>query len=788
MRPLVDFGHQSSIGEQFSLDASPRTWGTPLDMRTPEPDDDLHNPNPARDRKWDTRGSVLTKRGVLNLGCLTVLTVGLLMLFGGYPMITHITRIVQTNQGGFNLGGINGTGQVPDIAGNYGLIDKDTPKEAHKRKSHETGEEMVLVFSDEFNVDGRSFYPGDDPYWEAVDLWYWGTVRLISIILSGVRIVANDGGCAQRDLEWYDPAQVTTKDGALQITLDKTDLTDASLKHNLTYKSGMLQSWNKFCFTGGYIEGEKLQVGSQDEATSEDSGQRPSLPEEGRAGYGATLDGLWPYSYDSCDIGTLPNQTYADQTGPPAALQNGDPEHDGVLSFRPGQRLSACTCPGESHPGPMKKNGDYVGRAAPEIDILEGIVEETVLRGQVSQSSQWAPYNARYQWKKSSSTYKIYDTDNTELNSYAGSVNQQAVSGLAFTNSSCYELGGGCFTTYGFEYTPGYDDAYVAWVNNGKPSWTHYARGLDADAEAEISRRPISQEPMYIIANLGISRGFGVISEALTFPAVMSIDYIRVYQPADKMQISCDPEDYPTKAYIDTYREAYTNPQLTSWKEDYKQPWPKNKLTTEGSLQVLSIDMLQDACNTSTTLAPYIIPPIVLGQLSALTVSNNAAALLDRLSLPILSSLALNSGLGSNNCASAGWKSLHNLVRRSGAECRIHFFEWSDCYQENIPVEYFAGASESALSDLRCLKIASFVGGATVDALSLHPSETRSLFPCLRFLQLRTSASEASIRAMLATRPELRRVDIEVYGENDGHFRIYRDIADNVDKIERWDN
>lgn len=35
---------------------------------------------------------------------------------------------------------------------------------------------MVLVFSDEFNQDGRTFYPGDDPYWEAVDLHYWGTV------------------------------------------------------------------------------------------------------------------------------------------------------------------------------------------------------------------------------------------------------------------------------------------------------------------------------------------------------------------------------------------------------------------------------------------------------------------------------------------------------------------------------------------------------------------------------------------------------------------------------------
>jgi hypothetical protein len=35
------------------------------------------------------------------------------------------------------------------------------------------GTSYDLVFSDEFNVDGRSFYPGDDPYWEAVDLHYW---------------------------------------------------------------------------------------------------------------------------------------------------------------------------------------------------------------------------------------------------------------------------------------------------------------------------------------------------------------------------------------------------------------------------------------------------------------------------------------------------------------------------------------------------------------------------------------------------------------------------------------
>lgn len=36
---------------------------------------------------------------------------------------------------------------------------------------------MQLVFSDEFNTDGRTFYPGDDPYWEAVDLHYWAVRR-----------------------------------------------------------------------------------------------------------------------------------------------------------------------------------------------------------------------------------------------------------------------------------------------------------------------------------------------------------------------------------------------------------------------------------------------------------------------------------------------------------------------------------------------------------------------------------------------------------------------------------
>lgn len=65
--------------------------------------------------------------------------------------------------GGYNLGGINDTGQIPEMPGNFGLIDKDTPKSAYTKNSYTYGQEYELVFSDEFNVDGRTFYPGDDP-------------------------------------------------------------------------------------------------------------------------------------------------------------------------------------------------------------------------------------------------------------------------------------------------------------------------------------------------------------------------------------------------------------------------------------------------------------------------------------------------------------------------------------------------------------------------------------------------------------------------------------------------
>jgi len=87
-------------------------------------------------------------------------------------------------------------------------------------------------------------------------------------------------------------------------------------------------------------------------------------------------------------VGTAPNQTLNGE--PLAALIDGDQAYGGALSYLPGQRLSRCTCGGESHPGPKHDDGTYVGRSAPEIDVFEAQVGGHPGTGEVSQSAQWA--------------------------------------------------------------------------------------------------------------------------------------------------------------------------------------------------------------------------------------------------------------------------------------------------------------------------------------------------------------------------------------------------------------
>jgi beta-glucan synthesis-associated protein KRE6 len=64
---------------------------------------------------------------------------------------------MQDTYGGYNLGGINATGQLMQTS--FSLIDRDTPTSAYTKVSPVDGQTMNLVFSDEFEVEGRSFYP-----------------------------------------------------------------------------------------------------------------------------------------------------------------------------------------------------------------------------------------------------------------------------------------------------------------------------------------------------------------------------------------------------------------------------------------------------------------------------------------------------------------------------------------------------------------------------------------------------------------------------------------------------
>ncbi|KAJ6574953.1 beta-glucan synthesis-associated [Mycena capillaripes] len=535
-----------SISEKFSLSPDPAAWGADISPNHPEPDDYLHNPDPKRDRKNDTDGNIFTARGLANLGCLLILGVGLITLFAGYPLISHFTSHPLSFFGGFNVGGINATGQVPVMPGNFGLIDIDTPKDALTIDSfHSPGTQLQLVFSDEFETDGRTFYPGDDPYWEAVDLHYWQT----------------------NNLEWYDPAAATTKNGALEISLIQKET------HGLNYQGGLISTWNKFCFTSGLIVSSVTLPG-----INNIHGLWPAvwtMGNLGRAGFGASLEGMWPYTYDACDVGTAPNQTVNNL--PEAATINGDPSAGGALSFLPGQRLSRCTCPGESHPGPIHADGSYVGRSAPEIDIFEAQISGGA--GQVSQSAQWAPFNNEYIWFNTSDNLIIPNLVNSTLNSYIGGAFQQATSVVTQTDQTCYQLIENCFSVFGFEYKPGFDGAYISWISDGKLSWTLNQAGMNADHAVEIDRRPVPQEPLYIIANLGMSLNFGDVDfDHLTFPAVMRVDYIRVYQHPDEINIGCDPSGFPTQAYINEYIEAYTNPNFTTWRDDFGQPFPKSSI------------------------------------------------------------------------------------------------------------------------------------------------------------------------------------------------------------------
>lgn len=386
-----------------------------------------------------------------------------------------------------------------------GLIDPDTPKSAYTRKSTFDRSVLKLVFSDEFNKPNRTFYAGDDPYWTAPDIWYGAT----------------------QDLEWYDPDAATTANGTLQFKLDWFP------NHNLTFRSGMLNSWNQMCFKGGIFEVSVSLAGPAGVP-----GLWPgawAMGNLGRPGYLSTTEGVWPYTYNSCDIGITPNQSSPDG-----------------LSQLPGQKLSSCTCAGQDHPSLG------TGRGAPEIDILEGSVDPNNLIGVVTQSFQVAPFDIWY--RPNNDFLQIPNYNTTQMNSYCGGPFQQAVSGTTLLNNNWYD--GEEYQKYAFEYIPGTSKGKIAWFVGEDQTFMMDGRAIGRNGN--VAARQVSEEPMSLILNLGISGSWSEIRwPQLAFPTVMHVDYVRIYQKPGEEMVTCDPPGYPTTEYIKNHPKAYRNANLT---------------------------------------------------------------------------------------------------------------------------------------------------------------------------------------------------------------------------------
>jgi beta-glucan synthesis-associated protein KRE6 len=114
------------------------------------------------------------------------------------------------------------------------------------------------------------------------------------------------------------------------------------------------------------------------------------------------------------------------------------------------------------------------------------------------------------------------------------------------------------------------DIQYISWISDNKQVWTVNAGATAADPVTELGARPVPQEPMvrtsafdpiearlkcnekYILANLGMSTNFGPVDlDHLTFPATLKVDWIRVYQREDSINVGCNPPDFPTTDYIE---------------------------------------------------------------------------------------------------------------------------------------------------------------------------------------------------------------------------------------------
>eukprot|EP00555_Chaetoceros_dichaeta_P009161 CAMPEP_0198258190 /NCGR_PEP_ID=MMETSP1447-20131203/7686_1 /TAXON_ID=420782 /ORGANISM="Chaetoceros dichaeta, Strain CCMP1751" /LENGTH=650 /DNA_ID=CAMNT_0043945261 /DNA_START=62 /DNA_END=2014 /DNA_ORIENTATION=+ len=422
-----------------------------------------------------------------------------------------------------------------------------------------------LVMSDEFNVAGRTFEDGSDPKWTALEKNDYTNNALH--YYSASNAYTNDDGDLIIKSEAKESDFIGFDDEAKIKTIQKKN-----------FKSAMLQSWNKFCFTGGIIETEVELPGKHD------------------------ISGLWPAFWL---LGNMARHTYLGSTNhvwPWSSVVCTEKANDAQL-------INGCL--NTIHYGLHPK----AGRGAPEIDIFE--VQPGSEKGStgafkmspvgqpfMSSSYQVAPGKPQRpwagHWPGPGQWYDgLYGGHNTSLNIYFyGSYNhvREDTGEKDYWSDAVsfnHQLEEKHFTTkhkYRLEWdVPDKDegtDGYIRWFIDDKFVLEINGTGIvDAGLGSEVS-----SEPMSIIMNTAISKEWGFpkpcpancgcekydcnstkFQEICGFPhgfcemmknetgPEYKVNYVRVYQNPNnpKQKVGCSTPERPTKRYIKGHEEFY---------------------------------------------------------------------------------------------------------------------------------------------------------------------------------------------------------------------------------------
>lgn len=444
-----------------------------------------------------------------------------------------------------------------------GWVDPDSPEDARATTSHfvEDTREYELVFSDEFEQDGRSFEDGADPRWTAID--------------------KND--YTNEALHFYRPQNIQTTNGVMNISTTLKDnkykaFDEKKLKYYADAKhieSGMVQGWNKFCVTGGIIEFNAKLPGEP-----KVGGLWPALWMLGnlaRATYVGSSNYVWPYSYNRCDE-----------------------------SNRYSQLVSSCSKVGHYGMNPG------LGRGSPEIDILEAMMgsdeklpHTNITRPYFSTSLQIAPGLERNRpilgkLPKKGKWYQglEYGSNNTQLNPFFYGVTLEhkpkqytyqsdAISANTHLTKDFFQH----HRKYRVEWEPPDHDGkggYLKWYLEGK-----FLYGIKGKT-LELTNTDIPSEPMYLLMNTAVASSWGFpkpcpegcdcecyecgnpdctcgLPEGFceNLPASFEIDYVRVYQAKNdpKHMVGCSTKSRPTSKFIQGHKKDYMNTE-----EGQKEP------------------------------------------------------------------------------------------------------------------------------------------------------------------------------------------------------------------------